>query len=477
VAAEAMLNGIPVLTSNRGALPETIGAAGFLLDIPARYTPETRELPTAEEVAPWVETIIHLWDDAAEYDRWSRAAREHAQQWHPDRLAPIYREFFGRITHSSTLVSAGLRAKPAERVNAGTASADDPRERWGNRISWLCELPDEELAKVDIAALNLACAELLPGSEGVDFTACRRKLDEWARLVQLNTEHWWANFAATPEKFNHSRNRFRMAALVTVLQRHLGVKYYMPFSEGEYNATDSRNLFIHGPMNGHGGTCVTMPVLYIAVGRRLGYPLKLVEAYQHLFARWDEPGGERFNIECTCNGFSACDDDHYLSKPKPIPAELLNRGIYLRSLGPREELAEFLIQRGKCLIDNLRFCEAEAAGRYAARLAPDHVNADWPIASLLRIAIEEAQARARSRGRPTIDLGDLRFPNEKAWQRDLAAHARECLDRILRIHAQKKAAATSRFFGQLAREDCHEDNLKEVTDLLRRGEISCTIRV
>ena len=42
VAMEAMLNGIPVLASNRGGLPETIGDAGFLLDIPAKYTPETR---------------------------------------------------------------------------------------------------------------------------------------------------------------------------------------------------------------------------------------------------------------------------------------------------------------------------------------------------------------------------------------------------------------------------------------------------
>jgi glycosyltransferase involved in cell wall biosynthesis len=99
VAAQAMLNGIPVLASNRGALPETIGDAGFLFDVPARYTPETPEVPMAEEVEPWVETIIRLWDDAEYYEHWSRAASERAQQWHPDRLAPIYREFFSRITH------------------------------------------------------------------------------------------------------------------------------------------------------------------------------------------------------------------------------------------------------------------------------------------------------------------------------------------------------------------------------------------
>ncbi len=99
VAMEAMTNGIPVLASNRGGLPETVGDAGILFDIPAKYTPETRELPTAEEIEPWVETIIRLWDDAAEYDRWSQAALERAQHWHPDQLAPIYRDFISNLVH------------------------------------------------------------------------------------------------------------------------------------------------------------------------------------------------------------------------------------------------------------------------------------------------------------------------------------------------------------------------------------------
>ena len=72
IAAEAMLNGVPVLASNRGALPETIGDAGFLFDVPDRYTFQTRELPTADDVAPWIETILRLWDDPVEYDRCSQ---------------------------------------------------------------------------------------------------------------------------------------------------------------------------------------------------------------------------------------------------------------------------------------------------------------------------------------------------------------------------------------------------------------------
>lgn len=97
VAVEAMLNGIPVLGSNRGAIPETIGQGGSVCDIPAQYAPQTRIVPTAEEVEPWVETIIRLWDDAAFYEQASQNARQEAQRWHPSRMASIYRDFFGNI--------------------------------------------------------------------------------------------------------------------------------------------------------------------------------------------------------------------------------------------------------------------------------------------------------------------------------------------------------------------------------------------
>ncbi len=97
VAAEAMINAIPVLASNRGALPEVVGEGGLLFDIPARYTPETRIAPTAEEVEPWVEAIVRLWHDAEYYDQWSRRGREHAQRWRPERLRPLYEEFFRNV--------------------------------------------------------------------------------------------------------------------------------------------------------------------------------------------------------------------------------------------------------------------------------------------------------------------------------------------------------------------------------------------
>ena len=57
VPIEAMANGIPVLASDRGALPETLGDAGFVFAIPERCTPTSGVVPTAQEVAPWVAVI------------------------------------------------------------------------------------------------------------------------------------------------------------------------------------------------------------------------------------------------------------------------------------------------------------------------------------------------------------------------------------------------------------------------------------
>ena len=62
VLAEAIGNGIPAVASDRGGLPELLGGSGASLAIPDRITPATKDLPTPDEVGPWVEAIAGLWD-------------------------------------------------------------------------------------------------------------------------------------------------------------------------------------------------------------------------------------------------------------------------------------------------------------------------------------------------------------------------------------------------------------------------------
>ncbi len=80
VPMEAMANGIPVLASDRGALPETLGNAGFVFTITDRFGPNTMEIPTAREVAPWVTVLEKLWDDPEFEARHRALARSRASR-------------------------------------------------------------------------------------------------------------------------------------------------------------------------------------------------------------------------------------------------------------------------------------------------------------------------------------------------------------------------------------------------------------
>ncbi|HLJ92138.1 MAG TPA: glycosyltransferase [Gemmataceae bacterium] len=92
VPVEAFLNGIPVLANRIGGVPEVLEQAGFLFDVPQGYTPSTRQVPSAMEMAPWIETIIRLWDDPPFYAEESRRCRAAAEAWRPERLLPRFEE-------------------------------------------------------------------------------------------------------------------------------------------------------------------------------------------------------------------------------------------------------------------------------------------------------------------------------------------------------------------------------------------------
>jgi glycosyltransferase involved in cell wall biosynthesis len=97
VAVEAQLNGIPVIGSGRGGLAEALEGGGFVVPVPDRYTPDTRTAPSAEEVAPWADRIVGLWDDPARYESASAAAREASARWHPDVLVPRWEAFLSEL--------------------------------------------------------------------------------------------------------------------------------------------------------------------------------------------------------------------------------------------------------------------------------------------------------------------------------------------------------------------------------------------
>jgi hypothetical protein len=124
LAAEALINGLPVLASDRGALPETLLNAGFLFHVPERYAPQTCSVPTAEEIAPWVETIISVWDDANFYDTARQRCLATAEAWSSERLVARYEEFLvGSSAPQSAEVGLGAANMPLNATTVETVAA------------------------------------------------------------------------------------------------------------------------------------------------------------------------------------------------------------------------------------------------------------------------------------------------------------------------------------------------------------------
>ena len=240
-------------------------------------------------------------------------------------------------------------------------------------LQWrkLVALSDAALSAHDLAAVNLACAVGLSGAEQIDVASCLAMLHHWAEHVHAETERLAGQFESDPAAFENSWAYFRILVLATVLQQDCRVQYDPELIERDDFFANAEHLFIHGVLQGKGGTCSSLPPVYVAVGRRLGYALRLVQTSSHLFARWDDPAtAERFNVECTSHGLNCHPDDYYRTWPQPTTPEEVQRSGWLLSLTPREELATFLANRGHCWQDNRRHREAVEAYAWAASLAP-----------------------------------------------------------------------------------------------------------
>ena len=158
-------------------------------------------------------------------------------------------------------------------------------------LSNLLTLPTAELDQMDIALMNLLCAQQLPGAADINISNQLATLDQWAKRVQTETERHLYRFRANPTEYYSSEAYFRMLMIAVVFYEDLNIRYNPERISNPQNINpndrffaDSRDIFLHGLIGDrHMGTCSSMPVLYATVGRRLGYPLKLVTTKAHLF--------------------------------------------------------------------------------------------------------------------------------------------------------------------------------------------------
>jgi len=195
------------------------------------------------------------------------------------------------------IASAVLIAGPAQRAPEDSVAPHEANPNSSSVVS-LVALPTARLAEIPIARLNLACAEGLSQREPFDVNTCLSTIQHWSAHIQSETQRHLYRFKQNPGEFQNSEGFFKMLIMSVVLAEDFNVRYDEQRRESptEVRGDDGffanpASVFLYGVLGEkRQGTCSSLPVLYVALGRQLGYPLKLVATKGHLFVRWDGLG-------------------------------------------------------------------------------------------------------------------------------------------------------------------------------------------
>jgi len=273
------------------------------------------------------------------------------------------------------------------------------------------QMMDDDLGRHDVAEYHFASAAGLPDepteaqkAESID------RLNHYARCADHFIQRKMPEFHQHPGAYEYCEGLFRVVCMIKVLQTQFGIRYN-PAKKAENAPFTTADTFIHGALLGDGGTCSSLPVLYAAVARRLGYPLKLVQAKRHLFCRWDSGELHRFNIEVNDSGVNVHADDYYRHGRYALPPELEQQTVYLKSLTPRQELGCFLNERGYRWLDLGQHKQALESFAWCGMLTPGDKLKESHVAEVISLWRKSIWERTP----PNFPKLQVKMPTARRW--------------------------------------------------------------
>lgn len=186
------------------------------------------------------------------------------------------------------------------------------------------------ILKLDDNQIDLATAVLLASRDWNGYTNTRiylEKIDEMAEHI-LET----------------ATKRTGKPDGITLVRR---MNEYL-FDELKFTAVSDANnpedLFLHSVIDNRRGYCLSLSVLYLSIGQRLGLPLYGVVVPGHFFVRYDD-GQTQFNIETTSKG-NVAPDKHYIDSFN-VPTNGYEN-LYMKNLTNQQTIGCFFNNLGNC---------------------------------------------------------------------------------------------------------------------------------
>lgn len=217
-------------------------------------------------------------------------------------------------------------------------------------IDKLLELPEKKI-DIGIAALTFA-REVYPD---LDIKAYSAKLDKMVKEAKAFTE-------------GSTDPNYRIAALNTYLYKTMKIQYDLT----DIDAKKLENRYLNGILDTKKGSCISMPMLYLAIAQRLGYPVYPVTTPDHYFLRYVDSRLKKQNIEATSGG--GYSPDKVLKKELEVSERGIKSGAYLRTLTYREYLANLLALNGAYWAEQGDFAKAIDYLEKATDINPKDTN-------------------------------------------------------------------------------------------------------
>ncbi len=89
----------------------------------------------------------------------------------------------------------------------------------------LLRMPADDLARLDIALVNLLCATGLPGNEKLNIAQCLATIDEWTELVRRETKKGYARYLRNPDPNKGSDAVYRLWVVMHTLRTRISVEH------------------------------------------------------------------------------------------------------------------------------------------------------------------------------------------------------------------------------------------------------------
>ncbi len=206
-----------------------------------------------------------------------------------------------------------------------------PRSVFSRDVRDIIELPE---AQIDTgrAALTLG-KEVYPH---IDVEAYSRKIDVMVGEARFVLQRYARQ--DDPE------------SIIRTLNTYYYKQWRVQYDQSPDVRSKRQHFFLHSILDTRQGNCMNIPMLYMTVAQRLGYPVYAVMAPDHSFVRFVDPRLKEQNIELSTDAGYSPDEDYAFKLN--VSAKAIKNGAYLRTLSKRHYLGVLLMENALAFGDD-----------------------------------------------------------------------------------------------------------------------------